>query len=75
MFVISNEDNVVAITMYLYFRLAANKNGLRLNIPLHKGVDSLNTGMAAAVIAFEVKKQFIQAWAKLKLNNKENVIS
>ncbi|XP_045445545.1 rRNA methyltransferase 3, mitochondrial isoform X1 [Melitaea cinxia] len=57
------------------YRLAANKNGLRLNIPLHKGVDSLNTGMAAAVIAFEVKKQFIQAWAKLKLNNKKNVIS
>nr|XP_026495172.1 rRNA methyltransferase 3, mitochondrial [Vanessa tameamea] len=50
------------------YRLAANRNGLRLNIPLHKGVDSLNTGMAAAVIAFEIKKQFIQAWSKLRLN-------
>ncbi|CAH2086604.1 unnamed protein product [Euphydryas editha] len=55
------------------YRLAANRNGLRLNIPLHKGVDSLNTGMATAVIAFEIKKQFIQAWARLKF--KENNIS
>ncbi|XP_050345107.1 rRNA methyltransferase 3, mitochondrial isoform X2 [Nymphalis io] len=57
------------------YRLAANKNGLRLNIPLQKGVDSLNTGMAAAVIAFEIKKQFIQAWSKRKLNQIENTVT
>lgn len=57
------------------YRLAAQKNGLRLNIPLQKGVDSLNTGMAAAVIAFEIRKQFIQAWAKRKLENQTIVVA
>ncbi|CAG9585598.1 unnamed protein product [Danaus chrysippus] len=50
------------------YRLAANKNGLRLNIPLQKGVDSLNTGMATAVIAFEMRKQLIQVQAKAHLD-------
>ncbi|XP_032514030.2 rRNA methyltransferase 3, mitochondrial [Danaus plexippus] len=50
------------------YRLAANRNGLRLNIPLQKGVDSLNTGMATAVIAFEMRKQLIQAQAKAQLD-------
>lgn len=49
------------------YSLAASKNGLRLNIPLQRGVDSLNTGMATAVIAFEIRKQLIQAWSKKKL--------
>ncbi|KAG6450079.1 hypothetical protein O3G_MSEX006361 [Manduca sexta] len=49
------------------YELASSKHGVRLNIPLQKGVDSLNTGMAAAVIAFEIRKQFIQTWAKAKL--------
>lgn len=48
-------------------RLAADNNGLLLNIPLQRGVDSLNTGMAAAVIAFEIRKQFIQAFRQAKL--------
>ncbi|CAH2074198.1 unnamed protein product, partial [Iphiclides podalirius] len=49
------------------YRLGAMKNGLRLNIPMQKGVDSLNTGMAAAVIAFEIRKQLVQAAAKTKI--------
>ncbi|KAI8435138.1 hypothetical protein MSG28_003515 [Choristoneura fumiferana] len=49
------------------YKLAADNNGLRLNIPLQRGVDSLNTGMAAAVIAFEIRKQFIQAFRQAKL--------
>ncbi|XP_045491850.1 rRNA methyltransferase 3, mitochondrial [Colias croceus] len=57
------------------YRLATSTNGLRLNIPLQRGVDSLNTGMAAAVIAFEIRKQFIQAWTKEKLEReKEQII-
>lgn len=48
------------------YRLAARRNGLRLNIPLQRGVDSLNTGMATAVIAFEIRKQLIQLWTKEK---------
>ncbi|XP_022117101.2 rRNA methyltransferase 3, mitochondrial [Pieris rapae] len=53
------------------YRFALEKDGMRLNIPLQKGVDSLNTGMATAVIAFEIRKQFLQAWTKIKLE-KEN---
>lgn len=47
-------------------RLGVSSNGARLHIPLQKGVDSLNTGMAAAVIAFEIRKQLTQAAAKAK---------
>ncbi|XP_035436752.2 rRNA methyltransferase 3, mitochondrial [Spodoptera frugiperda] len=49
------------------YKLATTKNGVRLNIPLQRGVDSLNTGMATAVIAFEIRKQLIQNWTKEKL--------
>ncbi|XP_026757932.2 rRNA methyltransferase 3, mitochondrial [Galleria mellonella] len=49
------------------YAFAATKNGLRVNIPLQRGVDSLNTGMAAAVIAFEIRRQLIQAWTREKL--------
>ncbi|XP_068629833.1 rRNA methyltransferase 3A, mitochondrial [Battus philenor] len=54
------------------YRLGLDKKGLRLNIPLQKGVDSLNTGMAAAVIAFEIRKQLVQAAAKTKLERQAN---
>lgn len=47
------------------YSFAAQRNGVRLIIPLHRGVDSLNSGMAAAVIGFEIKKQILQANAKL----------
>ncbi|CAH0701898.1 unnamed protein product [Spodoptera exigua] len=50
------------------YSLATTKNGVRLNIPLQRGVDSLNTGMATAVIAFEIRKQLIQTWTKEKLS-------
>ncbi|KAI5641774.1 spoU rRNA methylase family domain-containing protein [Phthorimaea operculella] len=50
------------------FSLAASRNGMRLNIPMAKGVDSLNTGMATAIIAFEIRKQLIQAWTKIKMD-------
>ncbi|XP_039747380.1 rRNA methyltransferase 3, mitochondrial [Pararge aegeria] len=53
------------------YKFAASRNGLRLHIPLQQGVDSLNTGMAAAVIAFEIRKQFIQAWTKVKLETQK----
>uniref|UniRef100_A0A2A4K1Y3 Uncharacterized protein n=1 Tax=Heliothis virescens TaxID=7102 RepID=A0A2A4K1Y3_HELVI len=49
------------------YRLAAAKNGVRINIPLQRGVDSLNTGMATAVIAFEIRKQLIKTWTQEKL--------
>ncbi|KAJ8725552.1 hypothetical protein PYW08_003735 [Mythimna loreyi] len=49
------------------YKLASSKNGVRLNIPLQRGVDSLNTGMATAVIAFEIRKQLIKMWTQEKL--------
>ncbi|CAG9783645.1 unnamed protein product [Diatraea saccharalis] len=56
------------------YHLAATSNGLRLNIPLQRGIDSLNTGMATAIIAFEIRKQLIKAWTKAKLE-RQNVLS
>lgn len=41
------------------YRLAKDRGGLRLNIPLDNGVESLNTGTALAVIVFEMKKQLL----------------
>ncbi|XP_015121478.1 rRNA methyltransferase 3, mitochondrial [Diachasma alloeum] len=38
--------------------LVHERNGLRLNIPMTNGVESLNTGMALGIIAFEMKRQF-----------------
>ncbi|KAJ0180434.1 hypothetical protein K1T71_003838 [Dendrolimus kikuchii] len=58
----------------IIFVFAASRNGLRLKIPLDNGVESLNTGMATAVIAFEIKKQLIQAWAKASLERKMGVL-
>ncbi|XP_075969411.1 rRNA methyltransferase 3, mitochondrial [Anticarsia gemmatalis] len=61
--ILGGETEGISQDSYL---LAASKNGLRLNIPLQRGVDSLNTGMATAVIAFEIRKQLIQALRKEK---------
>lgn len=41
------------------FQLASEKNGVRLNVPLSNKVDSLNTGTALGVIAFEIKRQLL----------------
>lgn len=33
---------------------------IRINIPLAKGVDSLNAGVALGIVAFEIKRQFLK---------------
>ncbi|VEN34557.1 unnamed protein product [Callosobruchus maculatus] len=43
------------------YKFAAEMGGVRLNIPLSNGVDSLNTGTALGIILFEMKKQLIMA--------------
>ncbi|KAG5894925.1 hypothetical protein JTB14_008884 [Gonioctena quinquepunctata] len=39
------------------YKLAREFNGVRLNVPLSNNVDSLNTGVALGIIAFEIKRQ------------------
>ncbi|XP_001605709.1 rRNA methyltransferase 3, mitochondrial [Nasonia vitripennis] len=42
------------------YELIEKKQGIRVNIPLDNGIDSLNAGMALGIIAFEVKRQFLR---------------
>nr|XP_023020610.1 rRNA methyltransferase 3, mitochondrial [Leptinotarsa decemlineata] len=41
------------------YKLAKDFNGVRLNVPLSNDVESLNTGVALGVIAFEIKRQLM----------------
>lgn len=41
------------------FRLARDRYGIRLNVPLSNNMESLNSGMALGIIAFEMKRQFL----------------
>jgi hypothetical protein len=41
------------------FRLACNRCGIRLNVPLSNNVESLNSGTALGIILFEMKRQFL----------------
>lgn len=51
------------------YRFCAKMNGLRLNIPLYPGLESLNSAIAAAIIAFEIKKQFLQKKAQANIES------
>lgn len=41
------------------YQFAAERNGVRLNVPLSNDVDSLNTNTAFGIIAFEIKRQIL----------------
>lgn len=42
------------------YKLASEFKGVRLNVPLNNNIESLNTGTALGVIAFEIKRQLIK---------------
>lgn len=42
------------------YKLATECNGCRINIPLINDVESLNTGSALGIIAFEIRRQFLE---------------
>lgn len=43
------------------YELASELKGVRLNVPLSNEVDSLNTGTALGIIAFEIKRQLLKS--------------
>ncbi|XP_060527606.1 rRNA methyltransferase 3, mitochondrial [Cylas formicarius] len=48
------------------YKMASELGGARLNIPLSNGLDSLNTGTALGVLAFEIKRQLTVVNASFK---------
>jgi len=52
------------------FRLARDRYGVRLNVPLSNNIESLNSGTALGIIVFEMKRQFLK---KIKHNSGEDI--
>ena len=55
------------------FKLALERSGIRLNIPLSNDVDSLNSGIAFGVIVFEIKRQFLRKVSDKHKDNAEEI--
>ncbi|XP_043598193.1 rRNA methyltransferase 3, mitochondrial [Bombus pyrosoma] len=55
--VVSGETEGLNFNSYKFLR---EKNGIRINIPLVKGVDSLNAAVALGVVIFEIRRQFFK---------------
>lgn len=49
------------------YEFARTRKGVRVNIPLQNGIESLNTGTATGILCFEVRKQMLN----LKKNGNE----
>lgn len=41
------------------YEFARVRKGIRINIPLHNGIESLNSATAAGILCFEAKKQML----------------
>lgn len=57
--VIGGETEGLSLDSY---KLAKDCNGARLNVPLSNNVDSLNSGTALGIIAFEIKRQLYKKY-------------
>ncbi|XP_076625820.1 rRNA methyltransferase 3, mitochondrial isoform X1 [Colletes latitarsis] len=55
--VLSGETEGLSFDSY---KLLKERKGIRINIPLVNGIDSLNTGVALGIVTFEIKRQFIK---------------
>ncbi|XP_050489669.1 rRNA methyltransferase 3, mitochondrial [Bombus huntii] len=55
--VVSGETEGLNFNSYKFLK---EKNGIRINIPLVKGVDSLNAAVALGVVIFEIRRQFFK---------------
>lgn len=51
------------------YKFVYDRKGVRLNIPLMSGIDSLNSGVALGIILFEMKKQML-----LNVRERETII-
>lgn len=43
------------------YEFARTQQGIRINIPLQNGIESLNTATAAGILCFEVRKQMLNS--------------
>lgn len=61
-FVLSGETEGLSFDSYKFLN---EWKGIRINIPLINGVDSLNTGVALGIVTFEMRRQFIKRQSEL----------
>lgn len=60
--ILSGETEGLNFNSYKFLK---ERNSIRINIPLIKGVDSLNAGVALGIVIFEIKRQFFKKVNKL----------
>ncbi|KAJ8683097.1 hypothetical protein QAD02_018889 [Eretmocerus hayati] len=64
--IVGGETQGLSISAYKMLR---RQDGIRVNIPLDNGIDSLNAGMALGIIGFEIKRQFLSEHKSLEEQN------
>ncbi|XP_043801096.1 rRNA methyltransferase 3, mitochondrial [Apis laboriosa] len=60
--ILSGETEGLNFNSYKFLK---KRNSIRINIPLIKGIDSLNVGVALGIVIFEIKRQFSKKINKL----------
>lgn len=66
----SKEDCIVLIangevgTSSKILELVKSRNGVKINIPLANSVDSLNTSVAASILIYEIRRQYLKKFQK-----------
>ncbi|XP_029039164.2 rRNA methyltransferase 3, mitochondrial [Osmia bicornis bicornis] len=60
--ILSGETEGLSLDCYKFL---SERKSIRINIPLVKGVDSLNTGVALGIVAFEIKRQILKKQSQL----------